>query len=119
MPKAPRGNFPSACVTSASNTARRAWPETETVHVQKMSDDYDIHCRLWGPEKGSDVLVVLHGAADPLVPLAAGVDTAANIQGSRLEVVPGMGHDFPPSLMATLATRVAAHCRAAQPEATA
>lgn len=42
-------------------TARRAWPQTETVQVQKMSDDYDIHYRLWGPEKGSDVLVVLHG----------------------------------------------------------
>jgi pimeloyl-ACP methyl ester carboxylesterase len=42
-------------------TARRAWPETETVHTQTMSDGYDIHYRLWGPEKGSDVLVVLHG----------------------------------------------------------
>ena len=26
-----------------------------------MSDGYDIHYRLWGPEGGSDVLVVLHG----------------------------------------------------------
>jgi pimeloyl-ACP methyl ester carboxylesterase len=61
--------------------------------------------------------MVLHGADDPLVPLAAGIDTAANIPGSRLEVVPGMGHDFPPSLMATLAARIAAHCHAAQPAA--
>ena len=59
--------------------------------------------------------LVLHGAADPLVPLAAGVDAAASIPGSRLEVVPGMGHDFPPSLMASLAARIAAHCRASQP----
>jgi L-alanine-DL-glutamate epimerase-like enolase superfamily enzyme/pimeloyl-ACP methyl ester carboxylesterase len=42
-------------------TARRAWPETEIVRTQAMSDGYDIHYRLWGPEKGSDVLVVLHG----------------------------------------------------------
>jgi proline iminopeptidase len=63
--------------------------------------------------------LVLHGAADPLVPLAAGIETAACIPGSRLEVVPGMGHDFPPSLMATLAARIAAHCRAAQPAASA
>jgi len=63
--------------------------------------------------------LVLHGADDPLVPLAAGIDTAANIPGSRLEVVPGMGHDFPPSLMATLAARIAQHCRAAQPATTA
>jgi pimeloyl-ACP methyl ester carboxylesterase len=57
--------------------------------------------------------LVLHGAEDPLVPIAAGVDTAANIPGARLEVIPGMGHDFPPGLMARIATRVAEHCRAA------
>jgi proline iminopeptidase len=59
--------------------------------------------------------LVLHGADDPLVPLAAGIDTAANIPGSRLEVVPGMGHDFPPGLMAQLAARIAEHCRGARP----
>ena len=58
--------------------------------------------------------LVLHGAEDPLVPIAAGVDTAANIPGARLEVIPGMGHDFPPGLMARIATRVAEHCRAAR-----
>jgi pimeloyl-ACP methyl ester carboxylesterase len=42
-------------------TARRAWPETEVVETQAMSDGYDIHCRRWGPATGSDVLVVLHG----------------------------------------------------------
>jgi L-alanine-DL-glutamate epimerase-like enolase superfamily enzyme/pimeloyl-ACP methyl ester carboxylesterase len=45
----------------ACRMARRAWPESETVTTQAMSDGYDIHYRLWGPEKGSDVLVVLHG----------------------------------------------------------
>jgi proline iminopeptidase len=62
--------------------------------------------------------LVLHGADDPLVPLAAGRDTAEHIPGARLEVVDGMGHDFPPALMAQLAARIAAHCRAAQPAAT-
>jgi len=63
--------------------------------------------------------LVLHGADDPLVPLAAGIDTAANIAGSRLEVVPGMGHDFPPGLMAQLAGRIDEHCRRAQAVAVA
>jgi pimeloyl-ACP methyl ester carboxylesterase len=58
--------------------------------------------------------LVLHGADDPLVPVAAGIDTAAHIPGSRLEVVPGMGHDFPPGLMAQVAGRIAEHCRAAE-----
>jgi pimeloyl-ACP methyl ester carboxylesterase len=39
--------------------------------------------------------VVLHGADDPLVPVTGGRDTAANIQGAELRVVPGMGHDLP------------------------
>ena len=42
-------------------TAHRAWSESETVHTQTMSDGYDIHYRQWGPQTGSDVLVVLHG----------------------------------------------------------
>ena len=42
-------------------TARRAWAESETMHAQTMSDGYDIHYRRWGPDTGSDVLVVLHG----------------------------------------------------------
>jgi pimeloyl-ACP methyl ester carboxylesterase len=61
--------------------------------------------------------LVLHGADDPLVPLAAGRDTAANIAGAKLEVVEGMGHDFPPTLLAKLALRIAEHCRAALPAA--
>ena len=36
--------------------------------------------------------LVLHGSDDPLVPLAGGEDTAANIPGAHLRVVPGMGH---------------------------
>ena len=42
--------------------------------------------------------VVLHGADDPLVPVEAGRDTAANIPGAELEIVEGMGHDIPPAL---------------------
>lgn len=59
--------------------------------------------------------LVLHGADDPLVPVAAGQDTAAHIPGAQLEIIPGMGHDFPPGLMAQLAARIVEHCRAAQP----
>jgi len=57
--------------------------------------------------------LVLHGADDPLVPPAAGQEAAAYIPGAQFEVVDGMGHDFPPSLMTQLVVRIAAHCRAA------
>jgi proline iminopeptidase len=61
--------------------------------------------------------LVLHGSADPLVPLAAGLDTAEHIRGARMEVVMGMGHDFPDALMPRLAKRVAEHCHAALDQA--
>ena len=41
--------------------------------------------------------LVVHGADDPLVPLAGGRDTAENIAGAELLVIPGMGHDLPPA----------------------
>jgi len=53
---------------------------------------------------------VLHGGDDPLVPLAAGIDTARCIPGARLEVIMGMGHDFPPALMTSMAAKIADHC---------
>ena len=55
--------------------------------------------------------LVIHGADDPLVRIAGGCDTAANIRGARLKIIPGMGHDFPPALMAGIAVMIAEHCR--------
>lgn len=57
--------------------------------------------------------LVLHGAEDPLVPLAGGKDTAANIQGAVLEVIPGMGHDLPAPLYDTIVEAIDANCRRA------
>jgi pimeloyl-ACP methyl ester carboxylesterase len=39
--------------------------------------------------------VVIHGDADPLVPVEAGRDTADNIPGAELIIVPGVGHEMP------------------------
>jgi pimeloyl-ACP methyl ester carboxylesterase len=50
--------------------------------------------------------VVLHGGDDPLVPVEGGKDTAANIPGAELIVVPGMGHDFPIALVKTFADAI-------------
>lgn len=57
--------------------------------------------------------LVIHGRDDPLVPLAAGIDTAHHIRGARLEVMPGMGHDFPTSLLPQIAALIAAHTKCA------
>ena len=39
--------------------------------------------------------VVLHGAADQLIPVACGEDVARNIPNAELRIIDGMGHDFP------------------------
>jgi pimeloyl-ACP methyl ester carboxylesterase len=39
--------------------------------------------------------LVIHGKDDPLVPFAAGEDTAAAIPGAELLAIDGMGHDLP------------------------
>jgi proline iminopeptidase len=57
--------------------------------------------------------LVIHGADDPLVPLAAGIETARLIPGAQLKIFPGMGHDFAPALQPILADSIAAHIRCA------
>ena len=59
--------------------------------------------------------LVIHGEADPLVPLAGGEDTAAHIKGARLKTIPGMGHDLPLELVDEIAEAIAEHARAAEP----
>jgi pimeloyl-ACP methyl ester carboxylesterase len=55
--------------------------------------------------------LVLHGAADPLIPLAGGKDTAANIKGAELRVIEGMGHEIPPGLYQTVVRAIADNAR--------
>jgi pimeloyl-ACP methyl ester carboxylesterase len=55
--------------------------------------------------------LVIHGQNDPLLPVAAGIDTARVITQAKLSVIPGMGHDLPAGLHARLAEEIAAHCR--------
>ncbi|HUS24597.1 MAG TPA: alpha/beta hydrolase [Candidatus Binatia bacterium] len=50
--------------------------------------------------------LVLHGADDPLVPVAGAHDLAKHIPHARLEIVPGMGHDLPPQLLPRIAKAV-------------
>ena len=42
---------------------------------------------------------VIHGGADPLIRPAGGKASARAIRGAKLAIIPGMGHDFPPSVI--------------------
>jgi proline iminopeptidase len=55
--------------------------------------------------------LVIHGAADPLVPVACGVDTARLVPGARLEIIEGMGHDLPAQLIERLLALIDVHAR--------
>ncbi|MDE2150078.1 MAG: alpha/beta fold hydrolase [Gammaproteobacteria bacterium] len=50
---------------------------------------------------------VVHGLSDPLLRPACGKRSARLIRGSRLELIPGMGHDMPPTLMPRWAELIA------------
>mgnify|MGYP002738580940 CR=1 FL=1 len=53
--------------------------------------------------------LVVHGAQDPLVDVAAGRATAEAIPGARLLVVDDMAHDLPLALVPRLAAAIVAH----------
>ncbi len=57
--------------------------------------------------------LVLHGEADPLVPVSAGRATARAIPGARLRTFEGMGHDLPRALWPQIAAEISRHARAA------
>ena len=58
--------------------------------------------------------LVIHGTRDPLLPVAAGRDTARHIPGARLLEIEGMGHDLPPALTPRIVDAIARHCRDAE-----
>ncbi|KZN30659.1 alpha/beta fold hydrolase [Pseudoalteromonas luteoviolacea] len=55
--------------------------------------------------------LVIHGAADPIIPSQEGEKTARQIRKSKLKIVPGMGHNFPPELTPKLIKWIAKHVR--------
>ena len=57
--------------------------------------------------------LVVHGKADPLVPLACGQDTARRIPGARFEAIAGMGHDLPPGVVQEILRVLLPHLREA------
>ncbi len=50
---------------------------------------------------------VIHGEADPLIPVAAGHELGRLIDGAVTDIVPGMGHDLPLELLPRIAAGIA------------
>ena len=56
--------------------------------------------------------LVIHGTADPLVPAAAGDDTANAIPGARYIEIPKLGHDLPDPAIAEIVEAISGHIQA-------
>ena len=53
--------------------------------------------------------LVIHGDADPLMPVEGGIDTAGTIPGAELLIVEGMGHDLPPPVWPRVIEAIVRH----------
>jgi pimeloyl-ACP methyl ester carboxylesterase len=114
----------------------RAWGSPAFLDVERIAADaYAAFDRCWDPEGQTRQakaigaspsreaalgtlrmpVLVVHGDADRLVPPGNGRATAAAIPGSRLEIIEGMGHDYPPQYWDQLVTLITAHAQAAAP----
>jgi pimeloyl-ACP methyl ester carboxylesterase len=90
---------------------RRSFHPTGPVRqMAAILDDGDRSLRLRGVTAPT---LVIHGAADPLVPVQGGRDTARKIAGAKLIEYPGMGHDIPLELVDDMADAIAEHARGA------
>lgn len=66
--------------------------------------------RSWQLRRLAAPSLIIHGTADPLLPLAAGRETADLIPNARFEVIEGMGHQLPEALVPELGALIAEHC---------
>lgn len=53
--------------------------------------------------------LVIHGEADPLLPVECGLATAAAIPGARLKIIPGMGHALPEAVWKQIVAEITRH----------
>ena len=111
--------FLAHSVASARVTGSPGYPAEESALRERIASDYK---RAYNPTGFSRQMaaitatgdrreklkhlpaptLVIHGAEDPLVPLAGGEDTAKSIPCAELLVIPGMGHDLPVALYDTM-----------------
>jgi pimeloyl-ACP methyl ester carboxylesterase len=96
-----RGAFRARLRASVERAYRPAGVARQLLAVAADGDRSPMLARITAPTH------IIHGAHDPLVPVAAAHDLHAKIKGSTLEVIDGMGHDLPPQLWPRLAEAMA------------
>ena len=103
---------PQALQARALASVQRAWhPGGSARQLLAVVADGDRSALL--PHIEAPTLVI-HGTADPLVPLACGQDLARRIAGAETDLIPGMGHDLPEALLERFAKGIASNASRAR-----
>ena len=58
--------------------------------------------------------LVMHGTTDPLVNVAGGKDVATNVEGAKLKLIEGWGHDLPVRLLGEITDELIGHVKSAE-----
>jgi pimeloyl-ACP methyl ester carboxylesterase len=90
-------------MASYSRAYRPAGTARQLVAVAADGDRSPLLHRIVAPTR------VIHGEADPLVPVPAAHDLVSKIPGAVADIVPGMGHDLPLPLLPRIAEGIAAN----------
>jgi pimeloyl-ACP methyl ester carboxylesterase len=88
-------------MASFSRAYRPAGTARQLVAVAADGDRSPLLQRIVSPTR------VIHGEADPLVPVPAAHDLVRKIPGAVADIVPGMGHDLPLPLLPRIAEAIA------------
>ncbi|MEP7282159.1 MAG: alpha/beta fold hydrolase [Rubrivivax sp.] len=95
---------PAALRRELQASVARAWRPTGTarqlVAIVADADRTPLLRRVSAPA------AIVHGADDPLVPVAAAHDLARSLRAATVDIVPGMGHDLPRPLLPRIADAI-------------
>jgi pimeloyl-ACP methyl ester carboxylesterase len=96
---------PAALKDRLTQMVARAWRPVGTARqlmaVVADGDRTPMLARIKAPT------LVIHGHADPLVPVGAAHDLVARIGGAQADIIPGMGHDLPQQVLPRIADGIA------------
>lgn len=94
-------------VASISRASRPQGSARQLLAIAADGDRTPLLARIQAPTQ------VIHGVADPLVPVANGRDLVERIPGALGDFIDGMGHDLPQPLLARISQAIAANARRA------
>jgi pimeloyl-ACP methyl ester carboxylesterase len=94
-------------VASISRASRPQGSARQLLAIAADGDRTPLLARIRAPTQ------VIHGVADPLVPVANGRDLVERIRGALGDFIDGMGHDLPQPLLGRISEAIAANARRA------